>query len=144
MNNRKPEDVVFEATVSFTLFVAVTAITALLYQLITVAVPRFESMVFPRVLAQGASRTLVAVFAHGDDEGAAAPILARYAREGVQVYVILATDGAQGAAHTSIPRGQELARVGKDDDAVWRRRPSSRSRSQPATRTPTDRRRASC
>ena len=61
--------------------------------------------------AQGVSKTLVGVFAHGDDEGPAAPILARYAREGVQVHVIIATDGAQGGAHTSIPRGPELARV---------------------------------
>ena len=65
--------------------------------------------------AQGTSRTLVAVFAHGDDEGAAAPILARYAREGVQVYLIIATDGAQGGAHTSIPRGPELARVRSEE-----------------------------
>jgi LmbE family N-acetylglucosaminyl deacetylase len=64
---------------------------------------------------QGASKTLVAVFAHGDDEGAAAPILARYAREGVQVYMIIATDGAQGGAHTSIPRGPELARVRSEE-----------------------------
>jgi LmbE family N-acetylglucosaminyl deacetylase len=65
--------------------------------------------------AQGASKTLVAVFAHGDDEGAAAPILARYAREGMQVYLIIATDGAQGGAHTSIPRGPELARVRSEE-----------------------------
>ena len=70
---------------------------------------------FPQVLAQGASKTLVAVFAHGDDEGAAAPILARYAREGVQVYLVIATDGAQGGAHTSIPRGPELARVRSEE-----------------------------
>jgi LmbE family N-acetylglucosaminyl deacetylase len=56
-------------------------------------------------------RTLVAVFAHDDDQVAIAPILARYAREGVQVYLILATDGAQGGMHTSIPRGPELARA---------------------------------
>src|SRR6266487_2818129 len=65
--------------------------------------------------AQGAARTLVAVFAHGDDEGAAAPILARYAREGAQVYLVIATDGAQGGAHTSIPRGPELARVRSEE-----------------------------
>jgi LmbE family N-acetylglucosaminyl deacetylase len=65
--------------------------------------------------AQGASKTLVAVFAHGDDEGAAAPVLARYAREGVQVYLIIATDGAQGGAHTAIPRGPELARVRSEE-----------------------------
>jgi LmbE family N-acetylglucosaminyl deacetylase len=111
MNNRKPEDVMFETIASVALVIAVLAITALLYQLITVAVPLLESMVVPQVLAQGASRTLVAVFAHADDESAAAPVLARYAREGVRVHLIIATDGAQGGAHTSIPRGAELARV---------------------------------
>jgi LmbE family N-acetylglucosaminyl deacetylase len=65
--------------------------------------------------AQGASKTLVAVFAHGDDEGAVAPILARYAREGVQVYLLIATDGAAGGLHTSIPRGPELARVRSEE-----------------------------
>jgi LmbE family N-acetylglucosaminyl deacetylase len=59
--------------------------------------------------AQAPARTLVAVFAHGDDEGMVAPILARYAREGVQVYLVVATDGAQGGRHTTIPRGPELA-----------------------------------
>jgi LmbE family N-acetylglucosaminyl deacetylase len=111
MNNRKPEDVMFETIASVALVIAVLAITALLYQLITVAVPLLESMVAPQVLAQGASKTLVAVFAHADDESAAAPVLARYAREGVRVHLIIATDGAQGGAHTSIPRGAELARV---------------------------------
>jgi len=57
------------------------------------------------------AKTLVAVFAHDDDEGSVAPIPTRYAREGVHVYVVLVTDGAQGGAHTSIPRGPELARV---------------------------------
>jgi LmbE family N-acetylglucosaminyl deacetylase len=64
-----------------------------------------------RAIAQGGSKTLVAVFAHPDDEGSVAPMLARYAREGAQVYVIVATDGAQGGAQTNIPTGPELARV---------------------------------
>ena len=115
MIDRKPEDAVFETIESCTLVIAALVITALLYQLIALAVPLFNSMVFPQVLAQGAPKSLVAVFAHADDEGAAAPILARYAREGVQVYVIIATDGAQGGAHTSIPRGPELARVRADE-----------------------------
>jgi len=106
---------VFETIASCTLAIAALAITALLYQLITVAVPLLESIVFPQVLAQGASKTLVAVFAHGDDEGPASPILARYAREGVRVYMIIATDGAQGGAHTSIPRGPELARMRSEE-----------------------------
>jgi|SRR4051812_20369220 LmbE family N-acetylglucosaminyl deacetylase len=42
------------------------------------------------------SRTLLAVLAHADDEDPAAPVLARYAREGVQVYLLIATDGGQG------------------------------------------------
>ena len=60
---------------------------------------------------QAAPKTLVAVFAHPDDESAASPILARYAREGVQVHLIIATDGAAGGQQTTIPRGPELARV---------------------------------
>src|SRR5690349_17105885 len=64
-----------------------------------------------------AARTLVAVFAHADDETIVAPVLARYAREGVEVYPIFATDGAQGGAHTDIPRGPELARVRADEAA---------------------------
>lgn len=64
---------------------------------------------------QGGPRTLVAVFAHADDESVAAPILHRYAREGARVYLIVATDGAQGGAHTSIPRGPELARVRSEE-----------------------------
>jgi LmbE family N-acetylglucosaminyl deacetylase len=60
------------------------------------------------------AKTLVAVWAHADDEGPVGPILARYAREGVQVYVIIATDGAQGAANTTVPRGPEIATVAKN------------------------------
>ena len=63
------------------------------------------------VAGQQAPRTLVTVWAHADDETPVGPIIARYAREGVQVYTIIATDGAQGGANTSIPRGPELARV---------------------------------
>jgi len=65
--------------------------------------------------AQGTPRTLVAVLAHADDEGPAGPMLARYAREGARVYVVIATDGAQGGSHSSIPRGPELARVRNEE-----------------------------
>ena len=111
MTNRNSEDVVFETIASCALAVAALVITALLYQLITVVVPLFESMMVPRLQAQGAAKTLVAVFAHSDDESVAAPILARYAREGAQVFLIVATDGAEGGMHTSITPGPELARV---------------------------------
>jgi LmbE family N-acetylglucosaminyl deacetylase len=65
---------------------------------------------------QAATRTLVAVLAHDDDEDPAGPALARYAREGVQVYLLIATDGGQGtgfaaARGVTIPPEQELARM---------------------------------
>ncbi len=59
-----------------------------------------------------APRTLVAVFAHPDDETLVAPALARYAREGVRVFLVIATDGRRGAnAHARIPAGDSLAKV---------------------------------
>ena len=63
-----------------------------------------------------APRTLVAVLAHADDEGPVAPVLARYAREGVQVYLLIATDGGQGtglaaARGETAPREQDLVRM---------------------------------
>ena len=115
MNKQKPEEMVLATIAGCTMVVTAMAVAALLYQLITAAMPLVESMMFQRVFAQGASRTLVAVFAHADDEGLAAPVLARYAREGVQVHLIIATDGAQGGARTSIPRGPELARVRSEE-----------------------------
>lgn len=42
------------------------------------------------------TRTLVAVLAHADDESPAGPMLARYAREGVSVHIIVVTDGGMG------------------------------------------------
>ena len=61
-------------------------------------------------------RTLVAVFAHPDDETLVAPALARYAREGVRVFLVIATDGRRGAnAHARIPAGDSLAKVRADE-----------------------------
>jgi LmbE family N-acetylglucosaminyl deacetylase len=69
----------------------------------------------PRASAQGTTRTLVAVLAHADDETPVGPILARYAREGARVYMIVVTDGAQGGSRTTIPRGPELARAREEE-----------------------------
>jgi LmbE family N-acetylglucosaminyl deacetylase len=77
---------------------------------ITAATVAFFLLLAPTTTAQ-APRTLVAVWAHADDEGPVGPILARYAREGVQVYLIIATDGAQGVGNTSVPRGPEVAKL---------------------------------
>jgi LmbE family N-acetylglucosaminyl deacetylase len=115
MENRQSDDTVFGMIAGCALVITALAITALLCQLLAMALPLIASKVVPTLAAQGAPKTLVAVFAHADDEGPAAPVLARYARDGVQVYMILATDGAQGGAHTSIPRGAELARVRSEE-----------------------------
>ena len=74
------------------------------------------------VQGQPPTRTLVALFAHPDDEAAVAPILARYAREGVQVYEIYVTSGEGGAGQgtmfqrsDTIKPGEELARIRADE-----------------------------
>ena len=65
-----------------------------------------------------APRTLVAVLAHADDEAPVAPILARYAREGARVHLLIVSDGMQGAGQQGFiprpdsgPRGDDLVRV---------------------------------
>jgi len=72
--------------------------------------------------AQGRPRTLVALLAHADDESAAAPVLARYAREGVQVHLIVASDGSAGsgshgylARSDSGPVGDSLAKARSEE-----------------------------
>lgn len=60
--------------------------------------------------AQEDSRTLVAIFAHPDDEQAVSPLLARYSREGAEVHLVIATDGQKGVRdHAGIPAGEALA-----------------------------------
>ena len=57
-------------------------------------------------------KVLLALFAHPDDETIVAPVLAAYARQGVKVYLMVATDGRMGIMpHAGIPAGDELARV---------------------------------
>jgi LmbE family N-acetylglucosaminyl deacetylase len=57
-----------------------------------------------------ATRPILAVFAHPDDERVIGPLLSRLAREGRETHLVIATDGSQGVrdfAH--IPAGAELA-----------------------------------
>ena len=59
-----------------------------------------------------ASRVLVAVFAHPDDERIVGPLLARSAREGHRVHLVIATDGSKGVReHAGIAAGAPLARA---------------------------------
>jgi LmbE family N-acetylglucosaminyl deacetylase len=62
-----------------------------------------------------APKTLVAVLAHADDEAPVAPILARYAREGDRVFMLIVSDGIAGFGQQgtlqrpdSGPRGEAL------------------------------------
>jgi LmbE family N-acetylglucosaminyl deacetylase len=58
------------------------------------------------------SKTLLAIFAHPDDEATVNPVLAKYAAEGVTVYLAIATDGRYGVTkHAKIPEGDSLAAV---------------------------------
>ena len=55
-------------------------------------------------------KVLLAVFAHPDDETTVTPVLAKYAAEGVDVYLAIATDGRYGVTpHAGIPAGDSLA-----------------------------------
>lgn len=55
---------------------------------------------------------IAAVFAHPDDETIVAPALARAARDGNTVYMVVATDGRRGVSrHAGIPAGDSLATV---------------------------------
>lgn len=58
------------------------------------------------------TRTLLAVFAHPDDEAVVGPLLARYAREGARVHLAIATDGRHGVRDfAGIPAGDPLVKV---------------------------------
>jgi LmbE family N-acetylglucosaminyl deacetylase len=84
---------------------------------------------FPQGVPSGAApRTLAVVAAHADDETPIAPILARYAREGVQVYLILASDGGAGAGQQGhIPRPESTV---AGDDLIRQRADEARCAAQ--------------
>ena len=58
------------------------------------------------------AKTLLAVFAHPDDEALVGPLLSSYARRGTKVHLIIVTQGEKGdSPHAGIPKGLPLARV---------------------------------
>src|SRR6266550_4817140 len=64
----------------------------------------------PCLLLSQQNRPVLAVFAHPDDERVVAPLLARLAREGREVHLVIATDGSKGVRpHAGIPAGPQLA-----------------------------------
>ena len=86
---------------------------------VAVAVMTLSAPALSQATARAAApKTLVALLAHPDDEAPIGPILARYAREGAQVYMIIATSGDQGAGQQgriqrpdSTQPGEALARA---------------------------------
>ncbi|MCB1712591.1 MAG: PIG-L family deacetylase, partial [Candidatus Riesia sp.] len=60
--------------------------------------------------------TILAILAHPDDEAAFGQILAKYAAEGKNVFLIIAADGRYGVEeHAGIPAGDSLALVRKKE-----------------------------
>ncbi len=57
-------------------------------------------------------KTILAVFAHPDDEAFVGPLLAHYARQGVRVHLAIVTEAGKGPSpRTGVPAGPELARL---------------------------------
>lgn len=79
-----------------------------------ITLPAFAAAAFAAVLPLSArtqaTRPVLAVFAHADDERVIAPLLAKFAREGRETHLVIATDGAKGIRDfAGIPAGAELA-----------------------------------
>ncbi|MBT1062767.1 PIG-L family deacetylase [Bowmanella sp. Y26] len=63
----------------------------------------------PAMASEPAKPSILAIFAHPDDEVTVGPLLARYAREGHDVYLAVVTDGQHGVAeHAGIAAGDAL------------------------------------
>lgn len=61
-------------------------------------------------------KTIMAIFPHADDELPVLPILSKYAKEGVNIYLVIVTDGSKGVkAHAKIPAGDSLAKVRSEE-----------------------------
>lgn len=62
------------------------------------------------------NQSILAIFAHPDDESTVAPILARYASQGVQVKIVIATDGRYGTnEHNKMEAGDALAALRRQE-----------------------------
>jgi N-acetyl-1-D-myo-inositol-2-amino-2-deoxy-alpha-D-glucopyranoside deacetylase len=86
--------------------------TSVTRSLLTTALFVFAASPRTPIGAQSPPRKLVVLLAHADDETAAAPALARYAREGVQVYMVIATDGSGGSGSQGYLQRSDSGPVG--------------------------------
>ena len=84
------------------------------------------AMVLPLSTQAQASRPIVAVFAHPDDERVIGPLLSRLAREKRETHLVIATDGSKGVRDFArIPAGAELAAARAKEAACARRAAAS-------------------
>ena len=61
-------------------------------------------------------KTIMAIFAHADDELTVLPILSKYAKEGVNIYLVIVTGGYKGVqAPAKISEGDSLAKVRSEE-----------------------------
>lgn len=60
---------------------------------------------------QTKGKTILGIFPHPDDENMIGAVLAKYARLGHHVYIIIATDGKDGTRVTKIPAGDSLGLI---------------------------------
>ncbi|MEZ4969615.1 MAG: PIG-L family deacetylase [Flavobacteriaceae bacterium] len=60
-------------------------------------------------------KTIMAVFAHPDDEIYVGPIMAKYAREGAKVQLVTVTDGRYGTGQTNLKPGDELTALRNEE-----------------------------
>lgn len=65
------------------------------------------------VSAEG--KTIMAVFAHPDDELSIGPLLVKYAREGAKVQLVTVTDGRYGTGQTDLKPGDELTALRNEE-----------------------------
>lgn len=61
------------------------------------------------------TKSVLAVFAHPDDEISVAPVLSKYAREGARVELLIVTDGRYGTGQTDLKPGEELVELRKGE-----------------------------
>ena len=61
------------------------------------------------------NKTLLAIFPHPDDESAVGEVLVKYARMGYRVQLVITTDGKDGTRVTSIPAGDSLGALRKEE-----------------------------
>lgn len=74
----------------------------------------FATALFPPLSLAQATRPVLAVFAHPDDERVIGPLLSRLSRVGREVHLVIATDGSKGVRdHAGIPAGPALAAARK-------------------------------